>query len=311
MIKLPRIDESLRIQYLRKQKKTFANLLNELNNSGTYPEITNYFFHAGTLDNAKVEDVLIGNVDCLIDAINSIGPIDGNARSSPQREFINLYQNYIKTKLGTSLFDKIGVKVCPYCNRSYIHTLQSGKVRPQYDHFFSKVKYPYLAISLYNLIPSCGICNQAKSDTNTYDIEKKKLTFLYPYRDEYGEEFFFRAEYAGDISYLLGGNQEFDLKIENLSTVDSERCNTVHDTVRILHTAELYQKHKDYVLDIIRNSQIYTDEYMKDLLKKFPHVFRDISDVQRFAFMNYLDKPHWGDRVLAKLTYDIHRQFHT
>lgn len=310
MIKLPRISETLRTQYFHKQIKQFTNLLEKLKRNGACPNITNYFFHAGTLDDTKVKDVLIGDVDRLIDAIDSIGPIGGNAQSSPQREFIHLYQNYIKTKLGIFLFDEIGVKVCPYCNRSYIHTLQSGKVRPQYDHFFSKVKYPYLAISLYNLIPSCSICNQAKSDTNTYDIAKKKLTFLYPHRDEYGEDFFFRAEYAGDVSYLLGGNQKFDLNIENLPTVDSERYNTVHETAKILHTEELYQKHKDYVLDIIRNTQIYTDEYMTDLLKKFPHIFRDVSDVQRSAFMNYLDKPHWGDRVLAKLTYDIHRQFH-
>ncbi|MFX8327742.1 hypothetical protein ABTL71_18955, partial [Acinetobacter baumannii] len=49
---------------------------------------------------------------------------------------------------------------CPYCNRSYIYYISRRKeIKPQIDHFFPKSKYPFLAMSFYNLIPSCQTCN--------------------------------------------------------------------------------------------------------------------------------------------------------
>ena len=63
------------------------------------------------------------------------------------------------------------------------------------------------------------------------------------------------------------------------------------------------------MLDIIRASQIYTEEYLSDLLDKFPLLFNDVWDVKRLVYMNYLDRERWGDRVLAKLTYDILKEF--
>ena len=34
-------------------------------------------------------------------------------------------------------------------------------MRPQFDHWFPKKKYPLLAISFYNLIPCCTYCNSS------------------------------------------------------------------------------------------------------------------------------------------------------
>lgn len=53
------------------------------------------------------------------------------------------------------LIFELGLKVCPYCNRSYVHPYYSsgGKTRADIDHFLPKSQYPYLALSFYNLIP--------------------------------------------------------------------------------------------------------------------------------------------------------------
>ena len=56
---------------------------------------------------------------------------------------------------------RMGLNVCPYCNTQYTFTIKTsrGRTRPQYDHFFKKSKHPYFALSFYNLIPSCYVCN--------------------------------------------------------------------------------------------------------------------------------------------------------
>ncbi|MDE7083523.1 MAG: hypothetical protein K2O89_07490 [Clostridia bacterium] len=46
-----------------------------------------------------------------------------------------------------------------------------------------------------------------------------------------------------------------------------------------------------------------------DIFKRFPLLFDNQSEVQRMAYMNYLAKDNWEERVLAKLTYDIVQEF--
>ncbi|HEX7854657.1 MAG TPA: hypothetical protein VF503_13275 [Sphingobium sp.] len=55
--------------------------------------------------------------------------------------------------------------LCPYCQQAYAFTVfkdhKSKSFRPTLDHFFPKASYPYLALSLYNLIPACQTCNSS------------------------------------------------------------------------------------------------------------------------------------------------------
>lgn len=60
------------------------------------------------------------------------------------------------------LAKKLNVNVCPYCNQLPTYTIGTSLkkgVRPEFDHFLDKVRFPYLALSIYNLVPSCHICN--------------------------------------------------------------------------------------------------------------------------------------------------------
>lgn len=70
----------------------------------------------------------------------------------------------------------IGLDSCPYCNRSYIYTLDRNRdIKPEIDHFYPKGLYPILALSYYNLIPSCPTCNGlgAKSSQDSYLLNLK------------------------------------------------------------------------------------------------------------------------------------------
>ncbi|MCC7706010.1 hypothetical protein IGS59_27575 [Janthinobacterium sp. GW460P] len=64
-----------------------------------------------------------------------------------------------------------GERICPYCNLNHINfhsrptgTKKSVKVlemRPPLDHYYPRFCYPYLGISLYNLVPCCHQCNSS------------------------------------------------------------------------------------------------------------------------------------------------------
>jgi len=57
----------------------------------------------------------------------------------------------------------LGVQVCPYCNRNYITSYEESKndykTTADGDHYYLKSLYPILQLNVYNIIPSCSVCN--------------------------------------------------------------------------------------------------------------------------------------------------------
>jgi hypothetical protein len=66
-----------------------------------------------------------------------------------------------------ALCRKSKARICPYCNHAYAFTVQgdNGDFRPTLDHFYLKDEYPHLALTLYNLVPSCSSCNSSLKGT--------------------------------------------------------------------------------------------------------------------------------------------------
>lgn len=81
------------------------------------------------------------------------------------------------------------IKTCPYCNLSFAHTIfrdNQGEIRPTLDHYFDKARYPFLAISINNLIPSCHICNSSLKGTSDF----YGTPHLHPLFDDESIDFF-------------------------------------------------------------------------------------------------------------------------
>jgi len=62
------------------------------------------------------------------------------------------------------LVQEVDLRICPYCQLHHVnYHMPAGKktfaLRPPLDHFLPKSNYPYLAVSLGNLVPCCGQCN--------------------------------------------------------------------------------------------------------------------------------------------------------
>ena len=89
----------------------------------------------------------------------------------------------------------LNIRCCPYCNAQftlYLHKIVK-KYHPKgiaifhFDHFFNKSDYPYLSMSLYNLIPVCSTCNHTKRKVDL-SVE------LNPYETDIASLFSFRAK---------------------------------------------------------------------------------------------------------------------
>jgi hypothetical protein len=266
-----------------------------------YKKLCEYIFDiSGNIDEDKLEKLLTGNKNELIKIIDVVGEIKIDKNDS----FDKLYNNFTNRNWSKSLLEKLGVRVCPYCNRQYTFTLRNDGIRPQFDHYFPKSLYAYLSVSLFNLVPSCSICNSKKHALNTYEA---KNDLYYPYEDEFGDDVVFQTYSDGyDFTYWTGNSNNFDIK---LTFKDKKHCNKVENLNKHLKIELLYKQHKDYVKDIIRNAVIYNDSRIYELLEQFPGLFHSKNEILNSIFMSCIDKESWGKRPLSKLTHDIYEEF--
>lgn len=98
------------------------------------------------------------------------------------------YENSFSVKDDTNskyraykLAENHDINTCIYCNRLYTKTVINPKktTRPEFDHWFPKSKYPLLALSFFNLIPSCHVCNSAVKGDRDVSLND----FIHPYVD--------------------------------------------------------------------------------------------------------------------------------
>jgi hypothetical protein len=208
--------------------------------------------------------------------------------------FKNYMQNQYKTfiyKNGLWLAERLNVNTCPYCNRQYTFTIDSKKkIRPQFDHFYPKSKYPYLALSFYNIIPCCSVCNH---------IKREKEIDFHPYIKGFDNEFLFSVNH---LDYILGKNKIVIL----LKNRDNE--NIKNRNIETFALNELYAQHKDYVQEIIDKAYAYNDDYYNGIIETFSSIGKSPSEINRLIFGNYLEIVELEKRPLSKLTKDIIEQ---
>lgn len=195
------------------------------------------------------------------------------------------------------LMRRMNIKVCPYCNRIYTFTLKRRKgIRPEFDHFYPKSKYKHLALSFYNLVPSCSSCNHRKS---------KEIYDFHPYfgmliRGKQSP----KIHVAEDkVVYDKSGNpilfpEKPEIRIENPNK------NTIH-----LALEELYKHHSDYAEEILNKILAYNAAYYEPLISAFEGIGRTPEEIDRLIWGNYIDDAHQTHRPLSKMTRDILEQF--
>jgi len=210
------------------------------------------------------------------------------------------------------LTQKLGVSVCPYCNRQYIFTVYSknGKkiARPQLDHFLNKNEFPFFALSFYNLIPSCSICNHIKG---TQSI------FLHPYKEDF-DTWKFNIDkvhncFFGKKTLDNPNEQDWEIIFNFICTNSNkiktcEKCFRIVQNINVFALKEIYAFHKDYVSELVFKAQAYTETYYDSVIKSFSDLGLNEAEIHRQIFGTYVLREDFDKRPLAKLTHDILEQ---
>lgn len=187
-----------------------------------------------------------------------------------------------------SLFEDLNV--CPYCNRNFINPIykehsvggDNKNQSPDIEHFFPKSIYPFLSLSISNLLPSCAFCNKIKSDVDTY-----KHNCLSPYEIKNSD---FRFDFTLKSE-----------RVKEVKLISKKGCKNSE----ILHLESLYnQVHSKYINDIFDDVLKYPKSY-KDSLKK---EFKLTEDDYKKVFRNYYDEKDFNKQPLSKMTKDLYNQ---
>ena len=194
------------------------------------------------------------------------------------------------------LAQKLKVNVCPYCNRNYTFTIKdknSKSTRPDFDHFYDKGNNPILALSFYNLIPSCILCNSRLKSRAKISINRH----LHPYKDSFNDYAKFKLKIINSMFFY--DEKAFELK---LVTTDIKAEKIKEDFALEV----LYQEHKDIVLELIQKREIYPDSYIDDLFHQYEGtLFKNREDVLRHITGGYIEDKDINKRPLSKLIKDI------
>ncbi|SAL51078.1 hypothetical protein AWB71_02809 [Caballeronia peredens] len=138
-----------------------------------------------------------GNVDTLrkliVDATKTLDALRAEDEKTAFKraarrafDYSTFCQKSTKPWSAYKLCEKAKRIICPYCNQAFAFTVvgTSTSFRPTLDHFFPKADYPYLALSLYNLVPSCYVCNSSLKGKKNFFVEHH----LHPLEDGDADE---------------------------------------------------------------------------------------------------------------------------
>lgn len=207
----------------------------------------------------------------------------------------NTYENFSKD-WNNRIVDTIGTRTCLYCNREYIinYTDQTKtKTTAELDHYYPRSLYPFLSISFFNLIPSCKTCNsKLKRDKDTFKEE-----ILYPFQESLNDNTKFNLVVSD--SDFLNNKESFVLKLKTKNKKAKE-------SKKLFKLDELYNEHKDIVLELIQKTEIYNESYLDELMQKYEGtLFKNREDLLRLVTCGYVSDEDLHKRPLSKLIKDI------
>ncbi|HBS85676.1 MAG TPA: hypothetical protein DEA97_03915 [Bacteroidales bacterium] len=211
------------------------------------------------------------------------------------------YERFRKNNRGYKFAKSINIKTCPFCNNHFTLIRSASKmVDCDFDHFYSKKKYPYLSVSFFNLIPCCHVCNISKSDG---DISK----LVNPYVDNFFNKFKFTSDKETIIKFILNGSRDFSgLKIDTIP--ESGYADILEEHNKVFHINEIHQEHKDIVFEIYAKAYKYPTSRKKELKKLFEKKFFSNEEIERFVLGNYVMPEDINKRPLSKFMQDIAKE---
>lgn len=216
------------------------------------------------------------------------------------------------------LLTSLDIKVCPYCQRNYItsYALEESeknkieKTTADLDHFYPKADYPFLALSLYNFIPSCSVCNsRMKLDKPTYNKDTKQNSIVYPYTDDFKGVFKTNNQL---LDALIGNRNDFEVNIDAQGDLQTQA------TIDMFKLDKVYKEvHNEYLLNMMESIRNKPESYLKSIAEFFINEDSGnkeelekaiLANLKAIVLEPYKFKIENGE-PLAKLTKDILKEF--
>lgn len=195
------------------------------------------------------------------------------------------------------LFVKMtNVSVCPYCNRNYITSYVEEnkddiKTTASLDHYYPKATYPFLQMNIYNMVPSCIVCN-------SYTKSSRVFHHLNPYFDD------------GSISFEIDStslNSLFPyMKCKSRVRVVSEKDLKSKQSIEAFKLSEIYESHNIVVDELYQKVMDYENFAEDYYLRLLGNIDIGIDNVYKNWF-DFLDQEE-TEEPLVKMKKDIFNQ---
>lgn len=266
-----------------------------------------------------IDDILIGKPDVLKSHIQYIAcnwshifklKGEGSFHEKVVKAFD--YSSFQKSeKKGKWFAKQLNIKSCPYCNAQFtMLAAEEEGVKSyskfQFDHFYPKDKYPFLSVSMYNLIPVCAYCNNRKSEKDV-DID----IHYHPYHNSVAVFSKFELGYSAEAA--LGGIkqlQELDeskLQIHfNPLFKDPEVVAFVKEHEKCYDINAVYANHTDFAKELLVKAKLYSGAGL-DLLTGIEGLFPDKDTALLYLLGYSMKEDEILQRPLTKMTQDIAR----
>ena len=185
---------------------------------------------------------------------------------------------------------------CTYCNRSFTSTVfhdgDTPVIRPTLDHWFPKSEYPLLAVSFYNLVPSCYPCNSSVKGSFIPQLG----THIHPYADPTQT-----SDFEFDYNYT-------SLKGYRISVIDTPNGKKLGSkakaTLEEMHMDDIYSSNISELRDLLTIKKNYSTKYVS-IMQGILKVKMSKAEVYRILFGAIYDQESFHKRPLSKFKYDI------
>ncbi|OVE56596.1 hypothetical protein [Chryseobacterium mucoviscidosis] len=232
----------------------------------------------------------------VILGIHNAAPCELKNKNIVEKVFNYKYFISNDKEISYEISQNIGINTCTYCNRNYTLTINDengGISRPQFDHYFSQKDYPLLALSIYNLIPCCNICNSTIKSSKPLELKKH----LHPYIEEENnkeKDFIFSFDFDETLS-------KFNVKI------NYEEKSKIKETLDFFKIKEVYNAHSNFELkDLYHLRYKYSKNYLDILCNKtFEGLNLSQEEAYRMIFGIEINEDDYHRRPFSKFKHDI------
>ena len=271
-----------------KLEKIFFDLYNLNNNLKRFIDTIFHPIHNLVESRELLTQIILMEADDIKDKIATINSYSNNIPNEILKKIFDYNRDRErndKSKGISPRFKEVDFRVCIYCNRNFIsnfHTKNVTRATYTLDHFYQKDKYPIFSLSLYNLIPSCAVCNT--NIKGTRNVEQ----YNNPYSPSYNFE--------NEAQFKLMPNYRVKLATSNSS------C---YKYIRDFYHNEIYETHTLEVKEFAKKREVFTDDMIRKISELTKH---SESRIKSYLFGDILYKKNLDSESLGKLKVDIAKE---